>query len=109
MKNPEEEIKAYQKAKKRVEDEKGFYIHLVAYVVINIAILFFKHKILLLVNADTKDEEFNFWWLIGNFATPVFWGIGLLFHGLWAFKKTFMFSDKWEKKKIKKIMEEDNL
>ncbi len=109
MKDLEEQNKAYEEAKKRVENEKGFYIHLIAYMLLNIAILFFKYKILLFINADIKDEGFIGWWRLGNILTPVIWGIGLLFHWLWAFKKTFLFNDKWEKKKIKKIIEEDDL
>ncbi len=99
----------YNDAKKRVENEKGFYAHLTVYIILNIAILIFKQKILVFINADQSDKEFiEFWWL-GNILTPILWGIGLLFHWLWAFKKTFLFSDKWEKKKIQKILDEEEL
>ncbi|WP_109300317.1 2TM domain-containing protein [Aquimarina sp. AU474] len=102
-----EEQKVFDEAKKRVENEKGFHTHLIVYVLLNIVIIFFKHKILIFINADPNDKDFfEFWWL-GNVLTPILWGIGLLFHWLWAFKKTFLFNDKWEKKKIERLVEED--
>ncbi|GAA4274891.1 2TM domain-containing protein [Aquimarina gracilis] len=107
MEDIEKHNKNYKRAKKRVEDEKGFHIHLVIYILINIAILFFRYRILVYINADTKDEDFFFWWRFGTIITPVSWGIGLFFHWLWAYKKTFLFNKKWEKKKIKKILEEE--
>ena len=39
--NKYDEKKAYERAKKKLEAEKGFYSHAVVYVFINIAIYFF--------------------------------------------------------------------
>lgn len=99
----------YYNAKKRVDAERGLYIHLVIYIVINITILFFRYKILSVINTDAKDENFFFWWKFGNIITPVAWGIALLFHWLWAYKKTFLFNKKWENKKIEKLMEKEDV
>lgn len=109
MYTDKEEQKAYEAAKKRVEKERDFYIHLVVYVVINIAILFFKEKILVFIEPDEKDAVFFTWWNFGNIITPVAWGVGLLLHGLWAFEKTPLFGKKWEEKKIQKLMKEDDI
>ncbi len=108
MKETDERNKAYQKAKEKVENEKGFYIHLVVYIIMNIAILFFKGRILEFVDADPNDKDLNTWWGWSNLLTPLLWGIGLLFHYLWAFNKTFMFNKEWEKRKIKEFMEDED-
>ena len=61
----------YEKAKKRVEEIKGFYSHLITYVVVNI--------ILFLVDFFTSPGIWWFYWpLLG-------WGIGLFFHGMGVF------------------------
>ncbi len=103
----ENEQKAYQAAKKRVEKERDFYIHLAIYIVINIALFFFKTKLLVFIGTDDKDVDFLKWWNFSNIITPLAWGIGLFCHWLWAFEKVFLFSKNWEEKKIKKMMEED--
>lgn len=103
-----DEKKAYDAAKKRVEKEREFYIHLAVYIVINISILIFKDKVLYFIDTDEKDADFFKWWHFSNLVTPIIWGIGLLFHGLWAFEKIFVFNKDWEERKIKKLMEDDN-
>ncbi|TPN85454.1 2TM domain-containing protein [Aquimarina algicola] len=90
----------YEKAKKRVENEKGFYTHLTVYIVINI--------ILLITNADIIDDglkNLGSWHL---YITPTLWGIGLFFHGFSVFGKYKIFSRKWEERKIKELMDRDN-
>jgi len=99
MKNFEEQ-KRYENAKKRVEKEKGFYNHLTAYIIINIALLF--------VNSNFSHEGFNRWLDWNLYITPVLWGIGLLFHGISVFAKTPIFGKKWEENKIKEYMNKDD-
>jgi len=66
----EEQI--YEQAKKRVEEKKGFFIHLTAYIVVNI--------MLVLIWAFVADGGYPwFLWPFGG------WGIGLLFHFLVVF------------------------
>lgn len=89
----------YESAKKRVEAEKGFYSHLVAYIIINSA--------LLLLNIDF-DLNFSNWLRWNILTTPFFWGIGLLIHGVCVFGiKTKLFRD-WEEQKIKELMNKDD-
>ncbi|BBL61082.1 MAG: 2TM domain-containing protein [Methanobrevibacter arboriphilus] len=86
--------KAYKRAKKRVDDVKGFYIHLVTYIIIN----FFLFIINLIFTPGT-------WW----FLFPlIFWGIGLIFHflGIFVFENKLL-GKEWEEKKIKKYIEEE--
>ena len=82
----------YEKAKKRVEEIKGFYSHLITYVVVNI--------ILFLVDFFTSPGIWWFYWpLLG-------WGIGLFFHGMGVFVFSKFPGKNWENRKIKQVMEE---
>ena len=84
---------SYERAKKRVEELKGFYGHLIAYIVVNV--------FLAIVNLLTTP---GFWWFL--FVT-FFWGIGLVAHGLSVFTKRGIFSKDWEDRKIYEYMEKE--
>ena len=85
------EEKKYQNAKKKVRGLKGFYIHLVTYVLIN-ALLF-------LINIAVSPDVLWFYWpLLG-------WGIGIVMHAFYVFGFRRWFGSDWEEKKIKEIME----
>ena len=92
-----EELK-YQQALKRVKKIKGFYSHLLVYIVIN--------TMLLVVNYNNSGDNDNFWrWQ--TFNTVFCWGIGLTAHGLSVFLPSFMMGKDWEEKKIKELMEKE--
>jgi uncharacterized integral membrane protein len=92
-----DEIK-YQQALKRVKRIKGFYTHLIVYIVIN--------TMLLIVNYKNMDANENFWrWQ--TFSTVLFWGIGLLGHGLSVFLPTMVLGKDWEERKIRELMEKE--
>ncbi|WP_459212668.1 2TM domain-containing protein [Aquimarina rhabdastrellae] len=98
--NNTKESTAYKRAKKRVDDEKGFYTHLVVYIVINTVLLF--------VNSDFLDDGLKNWSSWHLFITPFFWGIGLLIHALRVFSKISLFGKDWEERKIKELMDKDS-
>lgn len=92
-----EEIK-YQQALKRVKKIKGFYTHLMVYVVINIG--------LLIANYRNSDANENFWqWQ--TFNTVFFWGIGLVAHAMSVFMPGMLMGKDWEEKKIRELMEKE--
>jgi len=93
MKNNYQVEERYYKAKKRVEEIKGFYGNLIAYVVINIG--------LLILNLVTSPKHLWFYWPL------LWWGIGVVFHGLKVFNYVPFFSRGWEEKKIKEFMENE--
>ena len=67
MKNQE----AYKRVEKRVEQKLGLYVHIGAYLVVNLFLIGF--------NLSVSPETYWFQWpLVG-------WGIGLLFHALTVF------------------------
>jgi len=87
---------AYLRAKKKLEKLVGFYWHLAVYVIVNAFII-------ILITANSSQSFFSF----GTWATPFFWGIGLLFHFLGVFGPNFMFRKDWEDRKIKEFMDKD--
>lgn len=84
----------YQRAKKRLDDVKGFYTDLICYVIINIFLFALNY----IFTPGT-------WWFI---FPLVFWGIGVIFHflGVFVFENK-LFGKKWEEKKIKEYMEDN--
>ncbi|MCK0156984.1 2TM domain-containing protein [Cellulophaga sp. F20128] len=86
-----------ERAKKRVEKIKGFYIHFTVYILVN---LFIVGSIL--YNSGW-DDFFHF----GTFFTPFFWGIGVLAHYSKAFGYMPFFGKNWEQRQIEKYMEKD--
>lgn len=89
------------KARKRIKIIKGFYTHLTVYILVNLFILAVSTDVF----TDFSDgQEYGFWKYV---STPVFWGIGLLFHGLSVFLPSFGFVKKWEERKMKELMEND--
>lgn len=90
--NNEEE--RYYQAKKRVEEIKGFYGNLIAYVVVNIG--------LMVLNLVTSPNHLWFFWpMLG-------WGIGVVFHGLKVFNYSPFFNKDWEERKIREYMDKEN-
>ena len=87
------EQERYYQAKKKVEDIKGFYGNLIAYIVFN---GFF----LVLNLLTTPDQLWFFWPLIG-------WGVGVIFHGMKVFNYSPFLSKDWEARKMKEFMEQE--
>jgi 2TM domain len=89
-----EEYEKYQRAKKQVEQIKGFYSHLASYILVMAVLIFINLKY-------TPQYLWFFWTLFG-------WGIGLFFHGIKAFNYFPFFNSDWEERKIKQFMDEEN-
>ncbi len=93
---------AYLKAKKKVETLKAFYSHLAVYILVNTGII--------LVSANVFNSEkidFDHW---SNYVTAFFWGIGLVSHALYVFYVMNIENNifkRWEEKKIKQFLDED--
>ena len=84
----EEEI--YKQARKRVEEKKGFFVHLTVYICVNIG--------LVLIWAFAAGGGYPwFIWPLGG------WGIGILFHFLGVF--VFSRPTDWERREIEKEAE----
>ena len=92
-----------RRAKRRVEELKGFYWHLAAYLGVNLFITISKISSNL-GNGETFGEAF---WDFGTFAIWFFWGIGLAFHAAKVFGNFSLFGRQWEEKKIQQYMDEN--
>jgi len=95
----------YLAAVKRVDQIKGFYTHLMVYLGVNIMI----SGVNIWLNHQVTDLE-SFWQALGHFSTYstwLFWGLGLLIHGLNVFWLRGTVFKKWEERKLKEFIEDD--
>lgn len=98
MENMNLEQQKYIRAKKKVKSVKGFYVHLVVYVLVNL---------FLLISQAISDQD---WGVLGEwqtYNTVFFWGIGIVFHAFNVFGLDFILGKSWEDKKIKELMDKD--
>ncbi|MFH6971671.1 2TM domain-containing protein [Flavobacterium petrolei] len=81
---------AYYRAKKRVDELKGFYANLISYCCVIPFLIF--------INLSYGSKFQWFWFpLLG-------WGMGLTFHGL----EVFGYGKSWEERKINQILNKDS-
>ena len=106
MMNEDKQLEtSYLRAVKRVKEIKGFYTHLMVYIVINIMV----STINMVLNHQISDSA-SFFKALGHFSTYmtwVLWGIGLLVHGLNVFWLRATYFKKWEDRKMQEYMNED--
>ena len=93
----------YQRAKERVKEIKGWYNHLMVYIIIN--------TILQVIHGGYIDGVYLYVGdsMFGHLITPVVWGTALLIHGLWVFRGNYVrrFYKDWETRKIDEFIQED--
>jgi hypothetical protein len=82
----------YERAHQRVEALRGFYMHLVVFVVVNAG--------LFVLDMLSSGGTWFFWPLLG-------WGIGLVIHAVSVFARGPFGAD-WEARKIRELMERDS-
>lgn len=87
----------YNMAYRRVKRIKGFYNHLLAYLVFNTIIIYTNH-------GHESGAEF---WQFQTFAVVFFWGIGLAAHAASVFGRNLFFSSGWEERKIRELMDKE--
>lgn len=85
-----DEAKAYYRAKKRVEELKGFYGNIISYCCIIPFLVFINLKF---------SPGFQWFWF-----SALGWGFGVAMHAF----KVFGYSSDWEERKIREILEKDN-
>ncbi len=89
-----QEQQLYERAHTRVRAIKGFYVHAIAFLVVNIA--------LFALNALVGGVWWFYWPLIG-------WGIGLGLHafGVFGFGGQGPWGREWEERKIQEMVDEE--
>lgn len=83
----------FQQAKERVAALRGFYIHLVVYLLVNL--------LLFLINILTSPASLWFFWPLAG------WGIAIALHALSVFGLSRVLGADWEERKIQEIMGEE--
>ena len=81
------------KARKRIQDIKGFYQHLFAYCLFTPFTIFINYK--------TYWDYKWFWFSV------IGWGIGLVIHGVCVFANKGVFGTEWEEQKIEELMRKE--
>ena len=98
--NPESK---YERAKERVKEIKGWYNHLLIFIVVNTILQTMYSGYIEGIHLYVGESIF------GRLIGPVVWGFALLIHAIWVFKSHYIrrsYKD-WEEQKIEKIMKED--
>ena len=88
----------YIRAKKKVKSIKGFYIHLMVYLIVNG---------FLILSQSLSGGGWEVFWEWQSYSTAIFWGIGLVFHAFGVFGMDILLGKEWEDRKIKELMDKD--
>ncbi len=84
-----DEDTTYYRAKKRVEEIRGFYGNLLSYCIVI--------PILVIINLQTTTFHWFYFPMAG-------WGMGVIMHAL----SVFGYGSKWEERKIRQLMQQSN-
>ncbi|RAJ16846.1 2TM domain-containing protein [Olleya aquimaris] len=87
-----------ERAKIRVKKIKGFYTHLLIYVVINLVIVYINIQ-----NLEPGESYFQY----RNFITLTLWGFALIIHALTTFLPNFILGVNWEQRQIEKFISKE--
>lgn len=82
-----------ERARRRLVSEKGFYVHLVTYVVVITG--------LFIINVLTGPGR---WWFVWP---AIGWGIGIAVHALSTFGLIGLLGRDWEERRLKELIEEE--
>jgi len=93
----------YERAKERVKEIKGWYNHLIIYIMINSLLQLMYSGYIDGIHLYVGDSIF------GRLIGPVIWGVGLIIHGLWVFRSHYLrrLFKNWETRKIEEFMQDD--
>ena len=93
MTNESDESELRERARKRVEDVVGFWVHALIFAVVNVGIW--------IIDAAQGDGiEWAYW-------TTIPWGIGLAIHAVVLIAELRIFGDSWRERKIREYMDRE--
>jgi len=100
---------SYERARKRVQDIKGFFGHLAVYGIVNGILLLTKDNFNFFVEGNSAfgDSDFLNWFNWETYGTPLLWGLGLSFHAISVFGKNPFLGKAWEERQIQKYIAAD--
>ena len=88
-----QEYEKYQRALTQVKEIKGFYSHLLSYILVNSFLIFI----------NLRYSPVYLWF----FYPLLGWGLGLFFHAMKVFNFMPFLNKEWEEKKIKAFIEQE--
>jgi hypothetical protein len=100
----------YERAQLKVNSIRVFYNHATVFVIVNIILYLLRDKFtFVLLNQDALGGH-DFLQLIdwNIFGTTIIWGIVLTVHGINTLGNFSLFRKEWEKRQIRKYMDESN-
>ena len=102
-------LSSFERAKKRVEDIKGFYGHLAVYLIVNLVLLLSRSNFkFMLINDKVFDNADFLAWIDWNiFGTPIIWGVFLAFHAFNVFGKNPFLGKSREDRQMQKFLKEE--
>ncbi len=101
---PKKSSMSYQIAAKKARQIKGFYVHLFLFLLVNITWF----VVMAFFDLLHTYSLYGFWGMgYGHVSMAVFWGLGLLLHGVLVFGGSWPLSKKWEQRKVQEIMDKD--
>lgn len=92
-----------RRARRRVAELKGFYAHLIVFLVVNTVIVVVK----LIGTAHYGETFMGPFWHFSTYGIWLFWGIGLAFHAAKVFGLVPFLGRDWEERQIQKYMDQD--
>lgn len=99
MENNSIEEQRYIRAKKRLDNLKLFYIHLLGYIIL-VVLLSYNLYIM-----EGTHKEFFKWF---DITIMIAWTVFIVLHWWRVFKGKLFFKTNWEDKKIRQYMEEEH-
>ena len=93
----------YRRAAERVDRLRGFYNHLIVYVVVNMSISIFK----VVRNVENGESYAEAIFDLNTFIVWLFWGIALALHAFSVFGLPMILGKDWEVRKIDEFMKKD--
>jgi hypothetical protein len=94
----------YNIAYRKVKRIKSFYAHLRVYIIVNVIIIVSNMSHYDIFKQGIAENPLFDW---HTYSTALFWGIGLIAHGLSVFGRDLFFSNDWEEKKIQQYMKKE--
>lgn len=101
------EYTKFESAKKRVTAIQKFYNHVLIYVLVNCAVVVGWYLSMPDIGVlDYETAHFQRWVFWNIILFPTIWAVVLIVHGMSAYGK-FSFVKKWEARKMKEFIEND--
>lgn len=97
----------YMRARKKVANLKGFYVHLAWYVVICVLLVGSRLYYLITQGTAPSNADFQNWLNWNIFLVPLIWGAAVAIHAVTVFRPTWKPLARWEERKTREFLERE--